>query len=123
MFTPSLQPAARQICGANHKLLPLAHTATEGAAQKPTHFTQHSLFSKADKKYHFGAIVAAPSFDAELHIETPTIMFAVVVESARLIEQDDVENIYCIESRLMKVADDVPPRDERYLFPTEVLKS
>ena len=67
--------------------------------------------------------MAAPSFDAELHIETTTIMFADVVESVRLIEEDDVENIYCIESRLMKVADDVPSRDERYLFLTEVLNS
>ena len=71
----------------------MAYTATERAAQIPTYSAQHSLFFEADKKYLFGAIVAAPSFDAELHIETTTIMFADVVESVRLIEQDELGSI------------------------------
>ena len=95
MFTPSLQPAIKQICGKNRGLLPLAYTAIKPATQNSTHSKQHSLFSKADKKYHSGASVAAPSFDAELHIETTTIMFADVVESVRLIEPDELG----IESR------------------------
>lgn len=86
MFTPSLQPAIKQFCGKNRGLLPLAYTTIKPATKNPTHSTQHSLFSRADKKYHPGAIVAAPSFDAELHIETTTIMFVDVVESVRLIE-------------------------------------
>ena len=100
MFTPSLQHAARQIYDANHGLLPMAYTATEHAAQIPTYSAQHSLFFEADKKYHFGAIVAAPSFDAELHIETTTIMFADVVESVRLIEQDELGSINRIRALL-----------------------
>ena len=83
MFTPSLQPATKQICGKNRGLLPLAYTTIKPATKNPTHSAQHSLFSKADKKYQFGAIVAAPFFDAELHIETTTIMFADLVASLR----------------------------------------
>ena len=37
--------------------------------------------------------MAAPSFDVELHIETTTIMFADVVESVRLTEQNETENV------------------------------
>lgn len=110
MFTPSLQPAPRQICGTNQGLQPLAYIATEREAQNPTHYTQHSLFSNADKQYHSGAIVAAPSFDAELHIETTTIMFADVVESVRLIEQNETENVTRIRSLLKCLALEVIPK-------------
>ena len=92
MFTPSLQPATKQICGKNRGLLPLAYTTTERAAKNPIHSTQHSLFSRADKKYHSGAIVAAPSFDAELHIETTTIMFADVFWSMGLLAKSTKRN-------------------------------
>ncbi len=109
MFTPSLQPAAKQICGTNHGTPPLAYTANKHTAQNPTHSTQHSLFFKADKKNHFGAIVTAPSFDAELHIETTTIMFADVVESVRLIEQNETANVIRIRSLLKSLATTVIP--------------
>ena len=109
MFTLSLQPAARQICGTNHGLLPLAYAAIKHATQNPTHSTQHSLFSKADKKDHSGAIVAAPSFDAELHIETTTIMFADVVESVRLIEQDELGGIKRIRALFGTLSTEVVP--------------
>lgn len=86
MFTPSLQPATKPFCGKNRGLLPLVYMAIETATKKPTHSAQHSIFLDVHKKYHSGAIVAAPSFDAELHIETTTIMFADLVESMCLIE-------------------------------------
>jgi len=44
--------------------------------------------------------VVAPTFDAELHIETTTIMFADVVESVRLIEQDEKGNVARIRALL-----------------------
>lgn len=54
--------------------------------------------------------MAAPEFDAELHIETTTIMFADVVESVRLIEQDEVGNVRRIRTLLKRFAEDVVPK-------------
>ena len=98
------------MCGANRCFVSLAPVATQPALQNPTYSTQHSLFSKADKKYPSGAIVAAPSFDAELHIETTTIMFADVVESVRLIEQDELTNVTRIRALLKRLAEGVVPK-------------
>ena len=98
------------MCGANRCFVSLAPVATQPALQNPTYSTQHSLFSTADKKYPSGAIVAAPSFDAELHIETTTIMFADVVESVRLIEQDELTNVTRIRTLLKRLAEGVVPK-------------
>ena len=54
--------------------------------------------------------MAAPSFDAELHIETTTIMFADVVESVRLIEQNETVNVLRIRSLFKHLAQDVVPK-------------
>lgn len=48
--------------------------------------------------------VNTPDFDAELHVETTTIMFADVVESVRLIEQDEAANVARIRTLLAKLA-------------------
>jgi adenylate cyclase len=58
-----------------------------------------------------GARVLEPDrFDAaELHVETTTIMFADVVESVRLIEQDEVANVVRIRTFLKRVAETVVP--------------
>ena len=56
--------------------------------------------------------MAAPQFDAELHFETTTIMFADVVESVRLIEQDETENVRAIRLLLMRLAQDVAPKHQ-----------
>ena len=53
--------------------------------------------------------MAAPEFDAELHIETTTIMFADVVESVRLIEQDELANVARIRSLLKRLVTEVVP--------------
>ena len=79
------------------------------APQNPTQATQHSLFSRAEKKNLSGAIMAAPSFDAELHIETTTIMFADVVESVRLIEQDELGSINRIRALFGHFASEAVP--------------
>jgi len=97
------------MCGANRCFVSLAPVATQPAPQNPTYSTQHSLFSKADKKYHSGAIVATPSFDAELRIETTTIMFADVVESVRLIEQDELGGITRIRALFGTLSIEVVP--------------
>ncbi len=54
--------------------------------------------------------MAAPSLDAELHIETTTIMFADVVESVRLIEQAEIENVLRIRSLLKQLSSIVVPK-------------
>ena len=109
MFTPSLQPAIKQFCGKNRGLLPLAYTTIKPATKNPTHSTQHSIFLDVHKKYHIGAIVAAPSFDAELRIETTTIMFADLVESVRLIEQDELGGINRIRALFGKFSTEIVP--------------
>ena len=59
--------------------------------------------------HHSETNVVAPSFDAELHIETMTIMFADVVESVRLIEQDEKDNVSRIRLLLRRLANEVVP--------------
>ncbi len=44
-----------------------------------------------------------PDFDADLRVETTTIMFADVVESVRLIEQDELANVARIRQRLKRL--------------------
>ena len=53
--------------------------------------------------------MAVPEFDAELHIETTTIMFADVVESVRLIEQNEIANVIRIRTLLKHLANTVIP--------------
>lgn len=84
--------------------MPPACTTQKPAQQNPTQDALHSIFLDTHKKYQPGAIVAAPSLDAELHIETTTIMFADVVESVRLIEQDEKGNVSRIRALLMHLA-------------------
>ena len=52
----------------------------------------------------------APSFDAELHIETTTIMFADVVESVRLIEQDELGAVTRIRALLSHLSALIVPQ-------------
>lgn len=52
-------------------------------------------------------MTAGQEFEAELRTETTTIMFADVVESVRLIEQDELENVKRIQSMLRQLALDV----------------
>ena len=69
------------------------------------------LFLSATKAEKTGTTVTAPGdFDAELHIETTTIMFADVVESVRLIEQDELANVTRIRALLKRLAEEVAPR-------------
>ena len=53
-----------------------------------------------------------PDFDEELHVETVTIMFADVVESVRLIEQDELGNVTRIRALLRRLSDDVVPKHQ-----------
>ena len=110
MNTPSLQPAARPFSDANRGFPSDSEQLSQTAHKNPTYFAQQSLSSAAEDKYQTGAIVGAPSFDAELHIETTTIMFADVVESVRLIEQNETENVLRIRSLLKLLAQDIVPK-------------
>jgi adenylate cyclase len=60
--------------------------------------------------------VEAPPFDAGLHIETTTIVFADVVESVRLIEQDETANVIRIRSLLQRLAEVVAPAHQGTLL-------
>ena len=110
MFTSTAHPATQQICGVNPCFLPFAPAATRLPQKPPTQVAQHSLFSKGNKKYHLRAIVAEPSLDAELHIKTTTIMFADVVESVRLIEQDELGAVTRIRALLSHIRVSVVPQ-------------
>ncbi len=70
-------------------------------------FAKDSLFSDLGKRLVPGAHVEAPRFDAELQTETTTIMFADVVESVRLIEQNEAANVVRIRSLLKDLAQGV----------------
>jgi adenylate cyclase len=50
-----------------------------------------------------------PDFDADLRIETTTIMFADVVESVRLIEEDEIGNIVRVRELLRSLVSEVVP--------------
>ncbi len=54
--------------------------------------------------------MTTPDFDAELHVETTTIMFADVVESVRLIEQDEIGNVTRIRALLKRLSETVVPK-------------
>ena len=68
-----------------------------------------SLFSTSGSRLFPGARLAAPHFDDELQTETATIMFADVVESVRLIEQNEVGNVVRIRSLLKHLAQETVP--------------
>jgi adenylate cyclase len=74
-------------------------------AQNTTQPTRYSLFSEQQNNCFLGVPVQAPSFDADLHVETTTIMFADVVESVRLIEQDELTNVTRIRALLRQLAE------------------
>ncbi len=78
-------------------------------ARRPIHGAWDGLFLYARTKQKPGIEVAAPEFDAELHVETTTIMFADVVESVRLIEQDEAQNVVRIRTLLKRLALEVIP--------------
>ena len=73
-------------------------------ARLPIHGGWDGLFLYARTKEIVGTPVTTPDFDAELHFETTTIMFADVVESVRLIEQDEVRNVKRIRALLKQLA-------------------
>jgi class 3 adenylate cyclase len=60
--------------------------------------------------------VAANELDADLHVETTTIMFADVVESVRLIEQHEVENVRLIRVLWTTPTEDVLARHRSFLL-------
>lgn len=77
----------------------------------PIQGTWEWLSLSATKAEKTGNTVTAPEdFDAELHIETTTIMFADVVESVRLIEQDELANVTRIRALLKRLAEEVVPK-------------
>ena len=80
------------------------------AARCPIHGGWDGLFLCARTTQKPGKHVAAPEFDAELHIETTTIMFADVVESVRLIEQDELGSVTRIRALLKWLSDAVVPK-------------
>lgn len=78
---------------------------------RPIQGTWEWLSLSATKAEKTGTTVTAPGdFDAELHIETTTIMFADVVESVRLIEQDELANVTRIRTLLKRLAEEVVPK-------------
>ena len=81
-------------------------------ARLPIHGGWDELFLYAKIKQKPGIQVAAPEFDAELHVETTTIMFADVVESVRLIEQDEIGNVTRIRALLKHLANTVVPKHQ-----------
>ena len=89
--------------------MPTACTTLNPANKNPTQFAQHSIFLAPYKKNSIGAIVAAPSFDAELHIETTTIMFADVVESVRFVERVTLLVLSPIELQRSNIKGYPPP--------------
>ena len=76
-------------------------------ARLPIHGGWDGLFLYARTKEIMGLPVTSPDFDAELHVETTTIMFADVVESVRLIEQDEKANVLRLRALLNQIADEI----------------
>ena len=103
-------PTAEQCSDRLHSLLGVGQSALNAyPLEKAFQRTEHSLFCKANPNNRSGVTVEAPSFDADLHVETTTIMFADVVESVRLIEQDELGNVIRIQSLLKQISEDVVP--------------
>ena len=75
-------------------------------ARNPIHSAWDWLSLPVITTCNEGMPVTTPDFDAELHVETTTIMFADVVESVRLIEQDELGNVTRIRALLLKLARD-----------------
>ena len=81
----------------------------QSAARCPIQGGWDQLFLYARAKEIVGTPVTSPDFDAELHVETTTIMFADVVESVRLIEQDEIGNVTRIRALLKRLSETVVP--------------
>lgn len=86
------------------------------ATRRPIHGRWDRLFLYARTKPEPGIHVAAPEFDAELHIETTTVMFADVVESVRLIEHDEKGNVLRIRALLKEIADEIVSSHHGYVL-------
>jgi adenylate cyclase len=84
----------------NRRAMPTACVTVKATPKNPTQDAPHSIFLDTQKNFQYGAIVTESSLDTELHIETTTIMFADVVESVRLIEQDEKGNVSRIRALL-----------------------
>ena len=78
-------------------------------APRPIHNGRDELFLYARTKEIAGTPVTTPDFEADLHVETTTIMFADVVESVRLIEQDEIGNVTRIRRLITDLAETVIP--------------
>ena len=87
----------------------LAHQA-QIPARNPIHSAWDWLSLPVITTCNEGMPVTTPDFDAELHVETATIMFADVVESVRLIEQDELGNVTRIRALLKRLSEDVVPK-------------
>lgn len=84
--------------------------APEETTERPIQGTLEWLFLSATKADNAGTTVTAPeNFDSELYMETTTIMFADVVESVRLIQQNELVNALRIRSLLQTLSKDVVP--------------
>ena len=79
-------------------------------ARNPIHSAWDWLSLPVITTCYEGMLVTTPDFDAELHVETTTIMFADVVESVRLIEQDELGNVTRIRALLKRLSDEVVPK-------------
>ena len=86
-------------------MLTAATPTPEVTARHPMQGGWDELFLRTRTNQKPGIHVVAPELDAELHIETTTIMFADVVESVRLIEQDESANVRRIRSLLKRLAE------------------
>ena len=82
------------------------------SSARPIQGTWDWLSLSATRTQKSGDTVTANELDADLHIETTTIMFADVVESVRLIEQDETENVIRIRSLLKHLARDTVPQHQ-----------
>ena len=79
-------------------------------ARNPIHSAWDWLSLPVITTCNEGMPVTTPDFDAELHVETTTIMFADVVESVRLIEQDELGNVTRIRALLKRLSEEVVPK-------------
>lgn len=73
--------------------------------KRPIQAAWEGLCLSATRTQNAGTTVAANELDADLHVETTTIMFADVVESVRLIEQDELANVNRIRALLKQLAE------------------
>lgn len=78
-------------------------------ARHPIQSTWDWLSLASPRTENEGMPVTTPDFDAELHVETTTIMFADVVESVRLMQQDELTAVKRVRELLRQIATDIVP--------------